>query len=135
VAGGYAGPSPIAKFDKCAIPLIAEDEARAPGRVLGVYLLKLGIDRAGNQQNVRIAVVVQIHEPGSPTDEATLRTETGLGGNILKLAFSVVAIEAGGLVLEVRLDHVEVAVEVVVSDTNAHAAQLLAVAAEGDTAK
>ena len=61
------------------------------------------------------AVVVKIDEPGAPTDKARFAAEAGLHGDIFEVAFAVVAVEAGGLVLEMGLHEVDVAVEIVVA--------------------
>ena len=51
-----------------------------------------------------------------------------------KFAFAVVAIEAVGVFGEMRLEKIDVAVEIVVADADAHAGLLLSVIAERDAA-
>ena len=73
-----------------------------------------------------MAVVVEVDEAGSPADEATVDGESCLVGDVVEVALAVIAIESRGLVVEMRAHDVEVAVEVVVADADAHAAHALA---------
>ena len=62
--------------------------------------LQLRIDIAGDTEDVGPAVVVEVHDARAPADEAALAVDAGGGGHIVKLAFAVVAVEAGGLVAD-----------------------------------
>ena len=80
---------------------------------------------------VRQAVVVEIDHPGAPADIAGLDADPGLDRHVVEEALAVAAIEAAGVVREVRLEQIDAAVEVVVvAGGDAHARLLQAVLAE-----
>ena len=55
-------------------------------------------------------------------------------GYVVEVAFAVVSVEAGGLIHEVSLDQVSVAVKVVVAYAHAHSAHLTAIGTERNAA-
>ena len=73
--------------------------------------------------------------PGSPANVTRLDGHLGLAGDVVEIAFAVVVIEHVGVVGEVRFEEIEVTVEVVVADADAHAGLLFAVVAEGHAAQ
>ena len=130
-----AGPVSAPSSTKVPIALIAEDETRIAGGIFCVDLLEFRRDRAGNNENVGIAVIVEVDQSGAPTDEAAFAAETGAKRYVFEFSLAIVAVEASGLVYEVGLHQVDVTVEIVVSDPDSHAAEWFARAAEGDAAQ
>src|SRR5450755_2015355 len=83
------------------------------------------------QQDVGPAVIVEIQEPGSPSQEARVAAESGLKRDILEGPLSQVAIQTRRIPGEIRLHDVEPPVAVVVRGGNPHARLCFAVRAEG----
>ena len=77
-----------------------------------------------------MAVVVEIDNARSPADVARLDADAGADGDVVEVALAVVPVEDVRVVGEMRLEDVEVAVEVVVADADAHARLLHAIFAQ-----
>ena len=71
---------------------------------------------------------------GAPADEARLDADARADGEVVEIALAVVAIQDVRVVGEMRLEDVEIAVEIVVADGDAHAGLLQAVLAQRDAA-
>ena len=113
---------------------IAKDDPRAAVRVLREHRLDLRIDIARHIHQIGPAVVVQIGHSGAPLDVAIQHAETGGERDVLEHAFSEAAIQRGDVVGEVRLEQVQQAVTVEVTDGESHPRLLGAVLAVRDAA-
>src|SRR5580704_9930870 len=80
-------------------------------------------------------VVVEISQPGAPTDKPALGAETRRACNIFELSLAVVVVKARSLVLKVGLENVKMAIEIVIRHADPHTAQQTSVAAQGYAAK
>src|SRR6202034_2235888 len=123
-------------LNKRSIALIAKNNARAARRIFrGVEMFELGENGARHQQDVGVAIVVQIHHPNAPADEAAFGSQASRGSHIFKLALAIVVVKASRLVLKMSLGNIEMAIEIVIAYAYAHAGQHMAIAAERHTAE
>ena len=98
-------------------------------------LLDLGIDVAGDVEDVGEPVVVEVGQAAAPLDVAVLRGEAGDARHVLEQAAAGVAVERRDVVGKVHLQYVEPGVRVVVADREAHAGLRVAVFAECSAAR
>ena len=113
-----------------AVAKIAEHQARRAKRIRREGALHFRIDTAGHDEQVGQAVVVEIDHARAPADIARLDANAGADRHVVEVALAVVAIEHIRIVGKMGLEDVEIAVEVVVADADAHAGLLQAVFAE-----
>ena len=124
----------VSHSGKGAVAPVAEEHARAFVRKLRIDALDFRVDIPGDPEDVRIAIVVEVKDARAPTDILAFTGEAGGLCLVLKLTFAEVPVEAGGLELEMRLDDVEVAIQVVVADADSHSGHLLPIRADGHAA-
>ncbi len=129
---GDAGTGLFQQLFKLPIAEIAEENARTFERVVGELGFDLGINAAGDPEQVGVAVVVEIVDARAPAYVAGFDAEAGGVGDVLEIAFSVVAVEHGSVIGEVRFQDVDRAIEVIVADADAHAGLLHAVLVQGN---
>src|SRR5205823_6231556 len=72
-------------------------------------------------KQVRIAIVIQIHNPGAPADVASLDSQPRGCCLVNEVSLSVVAVENVPVIGKMRLEDIEVPVQIVVTHSNAHA--------------
>src|SRR5215469_14578630 len=82
-------------------------------------------------EDVRPAVVVEIHESDSPAEEPRIPPETRLIGHIFESKVALVAIERRGIAREVGLHDVKLAVAIVIGCRDSHAGLWFSVGAVG----
>src|SRR5262249_16814041 len=110
-----------------AVPQIAKDYSRCMERIGWQLLFHFRIDTAGHKENVRVAIIIKIEDPGAPSDETGLDAEAAANGAIVEGAFAVVAIENAGVIGEMRLENIQVAVQIEIADADSHSCLLDAV--------
>ena len=86
---------------------VAEEDARAAVRVVRQRALDLGIDVAGDVEEIDEAVVVEVAQAGSPLHVAILRVETGGDRGVFEESLAEVAVERRNVVREVGLGEIE----------------------------
>ena len=131
-AAATPGPGLLLKLLEGPVAEIAKDGARRLVRILRELALHLGVDVAGHHEKSGMAVVVEVDDPGAPADVARLHAEPRRPRHVVEVPLAVVVVEAVGVVGEMRLEEVEVPVEVVVADPHPHPRLLRAVLAERD---
>src|SRR5258708_13078293 len=82
-------------------------------------------------QNVRPAIVIEVKETATPPQKLRVRAQPRCKGGVLKGAGPEVVVKRGCVAGEVRLDQVEIAIEIVVGGGHAHASLGLAIRTEG----
>src|SRR5438552_703315 len=106
---------------------VAKDHARRTKWIRREQTFHFRIDAAGHKKKVRIAVIVQIDDPCPPSDEACLDAQSAAYGQVFKGGLAVVAIEDMGVVGEVSLEDIQVAIQIEVADAETHAGLLGAI--------
>src|SRR6185437_254511 len=106
---------------KFPIPERTEKNTRGLERIAGQLRFDLWINIAGDEKQIRVAVVVEVLHARAPADVARLDAEAAVGGHVLEGAFAVVVIEDVRVVGEVRFENIERAVKIVIADSKSHA--------------
>ena len=104
----------LRRVAESAIAEVAVEEAGlAEGRAEfgGIHL---GVNVAVGDQQVGMAVVVHVGEHGPPAERVRIDAEAGFEGDVGEGAVAVVVVEGGGVVGEIGLEEVEVAIAVIV---------------------
>src|SRR6185369_7787832 len=89
---------------------------------------------SAHEKNIRQSVVVQIHDTGAPAYVAGLYADTGSASYVFEVGFAIVAIQTVRVFAEMRLEQIDVAVEIVIADADSHPGLFLAVFAKGHAA-
>src|SRR5258708_24744143 len=84
-------------------------------------------------QNGRPAIVIEVEESATPAQKLRVRAQACCEGRLLEVAATEVAVERGRVAGEVRLDQVEIAIEIVVGGGDAHTSLGLAIRTERTT--
>ena len=106
VAGNDTWTSLRTHFGEGAVTPIAKKDAGRAQRVPGRDAIQLRIDGAGRDEDVRVAVVVEVDQTCAEADVAGFVVKTGLSRPVVEVALAVVAINASGLIDKVGLDQV-----------------------------
>ena len=96
----------IRYFFKCSVSPVTEDNSRSFARVLGENRFKLRVDLPSDNENIWVAVVVEIEQARAPAYKAPLADEPSLRGDIFEFAFTKVMVKTRGLVHVVGTDDV-----------------------------
>src|ERR1017187_10085922 len=128
-----AGPRLLPEFFKHPVSQVPEKDARCFVGIVSQLAFNLRINAASNDENIWISIVVEIGNSGAPTYEPGLNPDFCGPGPVIEIAFTVVAVNAASVAHEVRLEYIQVSVEIVVSDADAHSRLLHAVVAQCDT--
>src|SRR5438552_2306847 len=94
------------------------------------FRLDLRVYIACDQKQVWITVVVEVNDTRAPASEPRFHSESSRQGDIVEIAFTVVAVQRVCVVGEVALENVEMAIKIVVARADAHAGLLDAIVAE-----
>src|SRR5438034_4419816 len=129
--GGNARAGFADQLFKYALPQVSENRARSLVRVLGELLLDLRVNMAGRHEQVRIAVVIQINNPRAPTHVTRLDPQARGRGGVLKVRLSIVTIKNVPIIGEVRLEDIEVPIQIIIAHCDAHARLRQAVVVQG----
>src|SRR5215469_620403 len=125
-----SGPSFCPELFESPIPEIPEQNARRFVRVVRQFALDLRIDATRDDENIWIAIVVEVDHSRSPAYESSLDADLGGPGSIIKITLAVIAVDATGVAHEVGLEQIKMTGKLVVSDTNAHSRLFHAVVAQ-----
>src|SRR5882724_4462113 len=120
------------QFFKHALSQVSENRARGLIRVLRKFFLDFRVDMTRRHEQVGITVVVQVNNAGAPTNVARLNSEARGCGRVLKVSLSIVAIKNVPVIGKVGFENIEVATEIVITHSNAHARLFLAIVAHGN---
>src|ERR1700684_1472325 len=93
---------------KMSIAEITKDYPRRVHRILGEFLRHLRENAPGHQEEIRLSVIVQVHDAGAPSHEARLHPEASGSRDVVKRALAIVAIEYTGVIGEVGLEDIQV---------------------------
>src|ERR1035438_926948 len=128
-----AGPRLVPEFFKHPVSQVPEKDARCFVGIVSQLAFNLRINAASNDENIWISIVVEIGNSGAPTYEPGLNPDFCGPGPVIEIAFTVVAVNAASVAHEVRLEYIQVSVEIVVSDADAHSPLVPALVAQCDT--
>ena len=91
------------ELHECSIALITPNHSRVACGILGIDSLQFWRDGTGNNKDIRITVVIQIENPGSPTAETTFSAETSRRSQIFEFTFASIVVQSIRLVDKVSL--------------------------------
>ena len=124
---GDARPGLVDQFLEFPAAQRAEHNARRSQRITRQFRLHFRIHVPGNQEQIRQPVVIQIDDARTPPDVTRLDAQTSPYGYVLEISFTFVAIKDVGVVGEMRLENVQIAVEIVIADADPHPGLLHAI--------
>src|ERR1700761_386105 len=87
-----------------------------------------------DQQQIRPAIIVDIHKHASPAEVLGVDSQSGIKRHVGEGVVSVMVVKRGSVVRKVGFDYVQVAVSVVVSDGRSHARLFASIIVEGHAA-
>jgi len=99
---------------------ISKDHPRRLVGIRGNLRLQFRINAPSGEEQIRQPVVIQVQHGGSPAGVPRLHSQPRRHGHVVEIPLPVVAVEHAGVVAEVRLEDVQIAVQVVVADRQAH---------------
>ena len=99
--------------------------------VLRQFSLNLRVNVTCDHEQVRTTIVIEIDYSGAPADIACLHSNARSAGNIVESSLTIVVVENVGVIREVRLEKVQMSVEVIVANRNPHPRLFFSVVAEG----
>src|SRR5258708_36670141 len=76
---------------------------------------------ARNDEQVGEAIVIEIDDARAPADPASFNAQVRGPSSVLEICFTVVVIEDVSVIGEVGLEQIEVAIKIVIADSDAHA--------------
>ena len=126
----HSRASLLSQLLELTVTQVAKQHARSLVRVLRQLALDFGVHVACYHENVGIAVVVEINDAGTPTDEPGLDCEQGGAGDVIEIPSAVIVIEAVGIIGKVRFKEIQMTIQIVVPCTDTHSGLLHAVVAE-----
>src|SRR5207249_10647892 len=104
-----------------------EHNTRRAQRITRQLRLHFRIYVSGDQEQIRQPVVIQIDDARTPPDVTRLDAQASPYGYVLEISFTFVAIKDVGVVGEMRLENVQIAVEMVIADADPHPGLLHAI--------
>ena len=96
-------------------------------------IFHLGINAPCHQEDIGISVIIQVHNARSPTDKSCLHAQAGRTVISSKMALPSLRYKDVRVVREMRLEKIQVAVQVEVADPDTHAGLLHPVLVQRDT--
>src|SRR5205823_4142382 len=123
------------EFFENAFAQVPKDDAWCLIGVLRQRSFHLRVNMACNHEEIWKTVIVEVHDASSPAYVSCFNPETRGPRGILKVPLPVVAIKDVGVVRKMRLEQIEVSVQVIIADANPHARLLHAIVAQGRTAQ
>src|ERR1022692_4864425 len=121
----------IGDLFKGAVPEIPKENARALIRILREFFFDLRVHASRYKKDVWPAIVIEIKDPCSPTSEANFNAEFRLQSQVVKIAGAIVLVQHFCVFGKVGLENIQMAVQIVVSDTNSHPRLFRSVIAQG----
>src|SRR5215472_1457606 len=131
----YSRASLFHELFKCLVAEVAENRARSLVGILRQLSFDFRVNVPGGHEQVWIAIVVEIDHPRSPTDVARIHCDLRGPRHVIEVSLAVVVIEAVGVIGKMGLEKINMAVEVVVADTDSHASLLHAVVTQRHSAE
>src|ERR1700676_2429584 len=105
---------------KSAVSKIAKQDTRGLIGILRQFLLDFGINASGHKKHIRVPVVIEINYPGTPACKACLHPDLRGTSHLVEIRLPVIPIKTASVADKMRLEQVEMSVEVIVSDPDAH---------------
>src|ERR1022692_3543230 len=121
----------IGNLFKGAIAQVPEENPRRPVRILWEFLFDLRVHTAGYKKDVRQAIVIEVDDASAPTGEANFDAEFCLQRLIVEIAGAIVLVQHLCILGKVGLENVQMAVQIVVADTDSHPRLFLSFIAQG----
>src|SRR5580700_8957301 len=118
---------------ECSISEVSEENARRLIRIGWKLFFDSGVHTSSYKEDVRPTVVVQIKNPRSPTRETGLNAKFRLQSSIVKIARAIVVVQHICVLCKVSFEEVQVAIQVVITDSDSHSRFFATVAAQGNT--
>src|SRR5258708_37517716 len=78
----------VAQLFKPPIPQIAKNNARALVRKLRKGFLYVGVDVSCNQKDVRVAIIIKVHDSCTPANKTSFFADAGRQGHVIKLGLA-----------------------------------------------
>src|SRR5215469_15327149 len=107
---GYSGTRLSRKFLESSVSQVTEKDARRSIRIIRELAFHFGVNAAGHNEQIRRPIIVEVKHTRPPTDEASLDSDFGSAGLVIKVALTIVSIHAAGIAHEMRLEQIEVPV-------------------------
>src|SRR2546428_6150834 len=123
------GNSRTCRFDKLlklAVSQIAEYDARRLQRIGGQLRRNLRVNAAGRYKQIGMAVIIEIDDAGAPTHETRLHAQAACDRHVLEKILPLIAVEDAGVIGEMRLENIEIAIQVEVARAHSHAGLFVA---------
>lgn len=108
------------QFLKSAVAQVTKQNAWSLVGILRQRLFNLGIHTACYKEHIRVPVVIQVNHPRAPACEARLYTRLRGSSYLIEIRLPVIPIKTTRVADKMRLEKVQVPVEVIVSDPDAH---------------
>src|ERR1022692_2790021 len=121
----------VGNLFKAAIAQVPEENSRGPVRILWKFLFDLRIHTSGYKEDVRQAIVIEVDDASAPTGEANFDAEFCLQSLIVEIAGAIVLVQHLCIFGKVGLENIQMAVQIVVADTDSHARLFLSFIAQG----
>src|ERR1022692_15184 len=121
----------IGDLFKGAVPQVPKENARALIRILREFLFDLRVHASSYKKDVRPAIVIEIKDPSSPTGEANFNSEFRVQSPVVKIAGAIVLVQHFCVFGKVGFENIQMAVQIVVSDTDSHPRLFRSVIAQG----
>src|SRR5262249_37905876 len=117
----HAGTGLPDQFFESAVAEIPEDHPWSLVGHCGKLLFDLRLDFTGDPEDIRGTAVIKMGNADAQTDEPRLDTEAAPYGHVSKIALAGVGVDRGSIIPEMRLDDVEMAVQVKIAGGDSHA--------------
>src|SRR5690242_17896360 len=122
----------IDQFFEPAVAEISKYQPRGAERILRNCLLDLRIYAPGDHKNIGKPVVIEINDPRSPRHKSRFDSDARANCAVLEKTFAIVLVQNAGIVRQMGLEDIEMPVEIIIADSNAHAGLLVAVFVQSD---
>ena len=127
---GNAGASSFDEFFKGLISEITKNGAGRLVRILAELSFDFRVNVTGNHEKIGMTIVIQIDYSGAPANKTGLNSNTSAAGDIIKIALTVIVIKNAGVVGKVGLEEIEMSVEIIIANPDAHAGLFFAIITE-----
>src|ERR1017187_5092994 len=121
----------VGNLFKAAIAQVPEENSRGPVRILWKFLFDLRIHTSGYKEDVRQAIVIEVDDASAPTGEENFDAEFCLQSLIVEIAGAIVLVQHLCIFGKVGLENIQMAVQIVVADTDSHPRLFLSFIAQG----
>src|SRR5208337_1168414 len=101
-----AGAGSFDQFLEGVIAEIPKHHARCPVRILRECSFDFWVNVSGDDKDIRISIIVKVHDSRTPAHIACLHANVRLPGNIVEIPLAVVVVKNAGIIREVRLEEI-----------------------------